>query len=47
MRIDILTDVPELFVSPLNESILKRSQAAGLAEIVVHNIRDYATDRPR
>mgnify|MGYP003623440243 FL=1 len=33
--------------SPLNESILKRAQAAGLAERVVHNIRDYATDRHR
>ena len=39
MRIDILTVVPELLVSPLNESILKRAQKAGLVEIVVHNIR--------
>ncbi len=45
MRIDILTVVPELLTSPLNESILKRAQASGLAEIVVHNIRDYATDK--
>ena len=30
MRIDILTVVPELLVSPLNESILKRAQRAGL-----------------
>ncbi len=34
MRIDILTVVPELLVSPLNESILKRAQKAGLVEIV-------------
>lgn len=47
MRIDILTVVPELLVSPLNESILKRAQANGLAEIVVHNIRDYTEDRHR
>ncbi len=47
MRIDILTVVPELLTSPLNESILKRAQANGLAEIVVHNIRDYATDKHR
>ena len=47
MRIDILTVVPELLASPLNESILKRAQAAGLVEIVVHNIRDYTTDRHR
>ena len=47
MRIDIITVVPELLVSPLNESILKRAQRAGLVEIVVHNIRDWATDKHR
>lgn len=47
MRIDILTVVPELLHSPLNESILRRAQEAGLVEIVVHNIRDWATDRHR
>ncbi len=47
MRIDILTVVPELLTSPLNESILKRAQQSGLAEIVVHNIRDYAFDKHR
>ena len=47
MRIDILTVVPELLASPLNESILKRAQAAGLVEIVVHNIRDFTTDKHR
>lgn len=41
MRIDILTVVPDLLTSPLNESILRRAQEKGLAEIVVHNIRDY------
>lgn len=39
MRIDILTVVPELLASPLNESILKRAQQAGLVEIAVHNLR--------
>ena len=47
MRIDIVTVVPELLVSPLNESILKRAQKAGLVEIVVHNLRDYAFDKHR
>ncbi len=47
MRIDILTVVPELLVSPLGESILKRAQAKGLVEIVVHNIRDHTTDKHR
>ncbi len=47
MRIDILTVVPELLVSPLNESILKRAQQKGLAQIVVHNLRDYTEDKHR
>lgn len=47
MRIDILTVVPELLSSFLGESILKRAQQAGLVEVVVHNIRDYTTDRHR
>ena len=45
MRIDILSAVPELLDSPLNHSILKRAQAKGLAEIVIHNIRDYTLDK--
>lgn len=47
MRIDILTVVPEMIEAPLNCSILKRAQDRGLAEIVVHNLRDYTTDRHR
>lgn len=45
MRIDILSVVPELLQSPLNESILKRAQNSGLVEIHIHNIRDYTTDK--
>jgi len=45
MRIDILTVVPELLESPFNHSILKRAKEKGLAEIHVHNIRDWATDK--
>jgi len=45
MRIDILTVVPELLESPFNYSILKRAQAKGLAEIHIHNIRDWSTDK--
>ena len=47
MRIDILTVVPELLHSPLNESILKRAQQKGLVEIHIHNIRDYTFDKHR
>ena len=47
MRIDILTVVPEIFDSPLNCSSFKRAQEKGLVEIVVHNLRDYTTDKHR
>ena len=47
MRIDILTVMPEMLESPLGCSILKRAQDKGLAEIVVHNLRDYSTNKHR
>ena len=47
MRIDILTVIPEMFDSPLNCSIMKRARDKGLAEIQVHNLRDYSTDLHR
>lgn len=47
MRIDILTVLPEMLESPLNCSILKRAQDKGLAQIVVHNLRDYTTNKHR
>ena len=47
MRIDIITVVPELLASPLNESILKRAQESGHAEIYLHNLRDYTDDKRR
>ncbi|MCH7480157.1 MAG: tRNA (guanosine(37)-N1)-methyltransferase TrmD, partial [Chloroflexi bacterium] len=45
MRFDVFTLFPELFLPYLNESILKRAQAAGILEVSVHNIRDWATDK--
>lgn len=47
MQIDILTLFPEMFPGYLNESILKRAQAAGLLQIELHNIRSYATGKHR
>ena len=47
MRIDIITVLPEMLESPLNCSILKRAQDKGLAEIVVHKLRDYTTNKHR
>ena len=47
MRIDIITVLPEMLESPLNCSILKRAQNKGLAEIVVHDLREYSLDKHR
>lgn len=47
MRIDIITVLPELLDSPLNASILKRAQEKGLVELVVHNLRDYSTNKQK
>lgn len=46
-RIDIISATPDLFESPLNSSIIKRSQTKGITEIHVHNLRDYAYDKHR
>jgi tRNA (guanine37-N1)-methyltransferase len=45
VRIDVLTLFPDAFRGPLQSSILGRALAGGVAEVVLHNIRDYATDR--
>jgi len=45
MRIDCLTLFPEMFESPLNQSILKRAQQAGVVNVVLTNIRDFAADK--
>jgi len=47
MRIDVLTLFPEMFDSPLGSSILKRAREAGIVQIVLTNIRDFATDPHR
>ena len=38
---------PRVFESPLDETILKRALQAGLIEVVVHDLRGWATDRHR
>lgn len=45
MRIDILTVFPEMLEGFFNCSMLARAQKAGLAEIHLHDIRDYTTDK--
>ena len=45
MRIDIITVLPEMLEGFCNESILARAQKKGLAEIHLHNLRDYTLDK--
>ena len=45
MKIDVLTLFPAMFAGPLDESIIKRAREAGLLELAIHNLRDYAHDR--
>jgi tRNA (guanine37-N1)-methyltransferase len=47
MRLDILTLFPEMFEGAFDASIIGRAQENGLAEIALHNIRDYAPGKHR
>ena len=47
MRIDIITVLPEMIEGFFNCSIMKRAQDKGLAEIHIHNLRDYTEDKYR
>jgi tRNA (guanine37-N1)-methyltransferase len=45
MKIDVLTLFPEMFAGPLNVSIVQRARLAGLLDLRIHNLRDWAHDR--
>jgi tRNA (guanine37-N1)-methyltransferase len=45
MRCDVLTLFPGIFRGPLDETILRRAQDAGLVEVILHDLRAWATDR--
>lgn len=45
MRIDIISAVPSLLTSPFADSILERAQKKGLVKVVVHDLRDYTTNK--
>ena len=47
MRIDIITVLPEMLQGPLSCSILERARKKGLAQIEVHNLRDYTENKHR
>ncbi|MDD7124846.1 MAG: tRNA (guanosine(37)-N1)-methyltransferase TrmD [Bacteroidales bacterium] len=47
MRIDIITVLPQMVEPFMNESIVARAQKKGLAEIHIHNLREYTLDKWR
>jgi tRNA (guanine37-N1)-methyltransferase len=47
MRIDIITIFPEMFAGPFSESIIKRAVLKNKAEIQLHDLRNYSTDKHR
>jgi tRNA (guanine37-N1)-methyltransferase len=47
MRFDILTLFPEMFSGYLGQSLLKKAMDAGIVDVRVHNIRDWAQGKHR
>ncbi|HEX7464927.1 MAG TPA: tRNA (guanosine(37)-N1)-methyltransferase TrmD [Actinomycetota bacterium] len=47
MRIDLLTIFPAIFESPLRGSLLGKAIEAGILDVRVHDVRDFATDKHR
>ncbi|MGI4751947.1 MAG: tRNA (guanosine(37)-N1)-methyltransferase TrmD [Janthinobacterium lividum] len=47
MRFDIITVLPGLLESPFAHSILQRAQKKGIAEIKVHNLREYTSNKQK
>ena len=45
MKIDVLTLFPEMFVGPLDASIVQRAREMGMLNFRVINFRDYTHDR--
>jgi tRNA (guanine37-N1)-methyltransferase len=47
VRIDVVTIFPSMVEAGLAEGVVGRARAAGVLDIVVHNLRDFTTDRHR
>ena len=45
MRIDIITVLPEILDGPLNNSIIKRATDKGIADVHIHDLREYGLGR--
>jgi tRNA (guanine37-N1)-methyltransferase len=47
MQIDVLTLFPAMFEGPMTESMLWKARDRGLLELIIHQIRDFSTDKHR
>jgi tRNA (guanine37-N1)-methyltransferase len=45
VKIDVVTIFPRMVEAGLTEGIVGRARTAGLLDIVVHNLRDFTTDK--
>jgi len=45
MKIDVVTIFPRMVDAGLAEGVVGRARTAGLLDIVVHNLRDFTTDK--
>jgi len=47
MRFDVVTIFPEFFAGPLEHGIVRRAREAGIASILVQDLREFTKDRHR
>jgi tRNA (guanine37-N1)-methyltransferase len=47
MKIDILTIFPDFFRGPLDYGIIRRARETGLAEVSIHDLRNFTKDKHR
>ncbi len=47
MKFEIVTIFPDFFRGPLDYGIVRRAREAGLIEILLHDLREFTTDRHR
>src|SRR6185369_5711241 len=47
MKFDIVTIFPRMVEAGLSEGVVARAREGGVLDIVVHDLRDFTTDRHR
>ncbi len=47
MRVDIITVLPEILEGPLSQSIVKKAVEKNIAEVVIHDLREYGLGKSR